>query len=507
MQRLPFSLTTVALFLSCALTSPLAAQAPAAKTSIRAGFAERDITPALGMEQPGGYGKSFHKTLHDPCKVRAAVFDDGQKKVALVGTDTLIIPRALVLAARKEIAARCGISAVMVGASHSHSSGPTGMVQPGEFDHASDLVKKLAYEKSSCADAGFLKHVQTQIVAAVCAADSALAPAKVGFGSGTEDKVAFNRRLRMKNGLSFSHPGKGNPDVLEYAGPIDPQVGVIGAWGADGKLLGAIVNYACHATTNPGGISANWIYYLEQTIQGALGTKVPVVFLQGASGDVTQVDNLDPRVNPPAEKWAQLVGGRVGAEAVKVLLTLEAGTNVMLDARAKVWPIPRRVPAPEKLKTALELVQKSEKEIGATEWTFAKETVLLDALIAKEPTVEVEVQAIQVGPAVFVSNPAEYFVQYGLDIKKGSKFPLTFPVELANGCAGYVPTEEAFGPKGGGYETRLTSYSNLEITAGRQMANTGISLANQMSPGPLFDRPKAPVGKPWTYGNLPPELK
>jgi len=54
------------------------------------------------------------------------------------------------------------------------------------------------------------------------------------------------------------------------------------------------------------------------------------------------------------------------------------------------------------------------------------------------PEAEVEVQAIQVGPVVLVSNPSEYFVQYGLEIKKGSKFPFTFPVELANGCTGYV---------------------------------------------------------------------
>ena len=133
---------------------------------------------------------------------------------------------------------------------------------------------------------------------------------------------------------------------------------------------------------------------------------------------------------------------------------------------------------------------------------------MLDAVAQARPEIEVEVQAIQVGPAVFVSNPAEYFVQYGLDIKMGSKFPFTFPVELANGIVGYVPTEEAMGPNGGGYETRLTSYSNLEVSAGRQFANTGIALANEMTPGAVPQPPPAPPFRaPWAYGNLPPELK
>ena len=99
-------------------------------------------------------------------------------------------------------------------------------------------------------------------------------------------------------------------------------------------------------------------------------------------------------------------------------------------------------------------------------------------------------------------------MQYGLDIKQGSQFPFTFPVELANGIVGYVPTEEAMSPGGGGYETRLTSYSNLEVTAGRAMANVGIELANQMTPSPIPSPPPAPPFRgPWDYGNRPPELQ
>jgi neutral ceramidase len=491
-----------------AIAAARGAESAGPELPFKVGFAERDITPELGMEQPGGYGKSYHRSFHDPCKVRAVVFDDGRTRVALVGVDGGFIYRPVVEACRAAIRQRCGIppEAVLVGASHSHSSGPLGIVQPGQYDHASAFVQSLAYEKSSCADPRYLAAVEREIVEAVCQADAGRVEARAGVGVGCEDQVAFNRRLRMKNGRTYTHPGQGNPDIVGYAGPTDPAVGVIGAWDTEGKLLGCVVNFACHATTSPGGISANYIYYLEQTIRGAMGAECVVVFLQGFAGDVTQVDNLSPYAHPSPERWARLVGGRIGAEAVKVLLSMEPGSLAPLEARSKVLHIKRRVPSPERVRRSYEIVKKDPKEAGATDWAFAKEIVLLDALVAKSPVEEVEVQAVQLGPAVLLANPAEMFCQYGLDLKAASPFPITFPIGYSNGFVAYVPTEEAFGEHGGGYETRLTSCTNLEVTAGRQIVEASLELARMLTPGAVPAPPPAPPFR-GPRPAVPPELE
>ena len=478
---------------------------------LKVGFAERDITPELGMEHSGGYGKGpLFQTTHDPCKVRASVFDDGKQRVAMVGIDAAHVRRPLVEAVRKAVHERCSIApeAILISASHSHSSGPIGFILPGEYDHASPLVKSLAYDKSSCADPKYLQQVEKQVIDAICAADRSRAEALCGVGKGIEDKVAFNRRFRMKNGVTFTHPGQLNPDIVEPAGPTDPEVGVVGVWNKDGKCIGCVVNYPCHGTCNPdNGASANWIYYMEQTIRGAMGKDCIVVFLQGSCGDVTQVNNLDPNVFPGPEDWSRLVGGRIGAEVVKVLVSMSRGTLGPVDVKSKTLEIKRRVPNSERLKKALELVQQPIEKVGPTAWTFAKEIILVDAKAAKEPVVPVEVQAIQVGPVVFLGNPAELFVQLGLEIKIKSPFKFTFPVGLANDYVAYVSTEEAFGPHGGGYETRLTAYTNLEVTAGTKIVVASVELARQMKPGVLSEPPKAPPfhGQPWDYGNVLPE--
>ncbi len=175
------------------------------------------------MEQPGGYGKTYHRTLHDPCKVRASVWDDGKTKAAVVGIDALLIRRETVDIVRAEIERRCGIpgTSILIGASHSHSSGTIGMAI-----RASSIMPRRKCRtwptQNVVRRSEVFEIVEQQLVDAVVAADAGRVPALVGVGKGIEDKVAFNRRFRMKKRTYDDAPSAGEPGHRRScrAGPI-----------------------------------------------------------------------------------------------------------------------------------------------------------------------------------------------------------------------------------------------------------------------------------------------
>jgi neutral ceramidase len=479
---------------------------------MKVGFHSADITPAIGMEAPGGYLKAYIKAIHDSLKVRAAVFEEGRETLAFLGIDTCYLQSAQIRnEIRHQVESRCGIPGdhLLIAASHTHSGGPACGLLPDEWADAPEPVKELLLNHSVRADPLYCEWVVQQSVTALCEAHRKQEEAILSAGNGHEDQVAFNRRFRMTNGQVYTHPGKGNPEIVGPAGPIDPEVGVLAAWNARGELLGCLVNYACHATTFGAGVSADYIYYLDKTIQAVMGAGAAVIFLPGAAGDVTQVDNGSLREREFGERSSRFVGTRIGAEVVKVLVTATPGDLSPLSAATKVLRLKRRPPSPARLEVSRKLVEEGLRTgERSTAWTFAKELLMLQYLIEKEPEVDVEIQAFQIGPVVFLANPAEYFCESGLAIKRASPFPLSYVVTLANGCVGYVPPEEALAPAGGGYETVLTSYSNLEPSAAARIAAASLELAGRLTPGalpqpPQIERPQ----EPWSYGVLGPELE
>jgi hypothetical protein len=64
------------------------------------------------------------------------------------------------------------------------------------------------------------------------------------------------------------------------------------------------------------------------------------------------------------------------------------------------------------------------------------------------------------------------------------------------------------GPKGGGYETRLTSYTNVEPKAAATFIRTSVSLSQRFTPGAMPEPKRAPkFTGPWDYGNVPAEIR
>jgi len=470
---------------------------------MKVGFASADITPALGMECPGGFSKAYHQKLHDPCCAKAMVIEDDHEVVAFVGLDTLSVKHSVVETARQMIQDKAGImgAAVMVGASHTHAGGPIVGAFPGAFSHAFDpeFCEDLSLNNSTAANPDYCRHVARQIGTAVIEAFNKREEAGLAIGRGEEATVAFNRRFWMQDGTQMTHPGKGNPDINEPAGPVDPEVGVLSAWRPDGSFLGCLVNFTCHGTTGNGGASADWIYWLRRTIVNGMGGG-EVVFLNGACGDVTQVNNQSLQESEFGEKWSRRVGQKVGAEALKALAMAEPSELGPLAARQTFIKIKTREVPEERFQEALDFL-KSDPAEGWDKW-WAREVVLLHEFNKVEPEVSAELQALQVGPVVFLSNSGEYFCQFGLNIKQRSPFPFTYVVELANGCIGYVPTPEAMGAQGGGYEPRMAMSSKLVPEAGGMIEDASVALAESLTPGAAPVPPQiAQAAKAWDAGS------
>jgi len=438
----------------------LCAGAAAAQNAgvFKAGFARVDITPAPGCQIPGGFSKNLAEGVHDPLYVEATVLMSGGVELAIVGVDALFTPDDIVAEARGLAESACGVPGpnILIGASHTHNGGP-----------ATDCL-------GSDRDPAYCHRLAEAIAKAVSDARAGAVDAQLGAGVGHEDSVSFNRRFKMKDGTEKTHPGRMNPDIVEPAGPMDPDVAVIAVENMQGELLGCIVNHALHGTVIGGSkLSADWIGYMRQTIRGGVGRDVGVVFLNGACGDVTQVDNRNPRPPEFGEAWARRIGMTLGAEALKVIARMEYSADVPLAVTAESLDLPIRDLAESD--EALVARETPASGLGAAQnEAYLREAALVRARKAESPTARIEVQAMRIGPAAIATNPTEYFCALGLAIKNGSPWKPTLVAELANGYAGYSPTKEAF--TGGGYEVRTARSSFLAPGTGEEMAAAAVRL-------------------------------
>ena len=472
------------------------------RVMIKAGFYEADITPSVGMERPGNYFKDFIQDIAEELKVYATFLTDGTTRIALVSVDTCSIGPQIYPAVKAVLPDML----IVLSPTHLHNGGPSGNIEIADF--YSPLAKRLLTEETIQGNPDYVKLIIRQIISAIRMAEKRTEEVELSFGKGSVEGVTFNRGFKMKNGHRATHPGKGNPQIVEPFEPIDTEVGAVGFWRkSDESFLGCLINFSCHGTcASIGGVNTDWPGQAIRTIRAVMGEKCGVTYLYGCAGDITQIDNQSLSPIEVGPRYSQKVGVSVGAEVLKILMRAPKGEISTFRSFEEKMQIFYRKPSPRRIAEAMEIIKLNQK---GTAFNFAKEIIIVGEKTAHSDGTEITLQTIQLGPLAIVTMPGEVFCGVALAIKAASKFPFTWVSSLANGSIGYVPTAAALDPeRGGSYETRLTSGTCTRPDTADRLVAKSTEILSRLTPGAVPTGPLIkPVDKIWDYGSNLPELE
>ncbi len=369
------------------------------------------------------------------------------------------------------------IENMMASATHTHSSGTACSVFQSDPDPE------------------YLEFLRIRIADAIIRANHNLAPARIAWGSGLEPSQVFNRRWKLKAGADAKNPfggmdkvrmnpGFDNPDVVEPAGPIDPEVPVVCVQSLDGKPIGLLANYSLHYVGGTGGpeVSADYYGIFGERMAELIGgndSEVPFLAMMsnGTSGDINNVNYGGTR-SKHMDPYAKMkeVANVVAAEVYKVYQNLEFKDWVELSSAQSEITLSSRRPDAQELQRAKDIMAAAEgPNMKTIEEIYARETVHMNEFPAEEDLI---LQAFRIGDLAIAAIPCEVFVEIGLKIKAESPIAQTFTISLANGYNGYLPTPQHHA--WGGYETWRARSSHLEVEASVKIEAAIMDLLNQL---------------------------
>lgn len=417
-----------------------------------AGFAEVELAPEPGTLKGGSNGEARGESTLDPVCARAAVFESGAERFGLVALDTALVNAELTAWIRERAERDHGFpgARLMVAATHNHS-GP--------------LVPMDGAPRGEA----WLQRIVERAARAVGEAYAARKEASIGHARGVEFAISFNRRVIMRDGTVRTHGSFKDPKALALEGPVDPEVGVLAARGKDGKLLGALVNFACHPTHhwNDPLFSADYPGALARALKEK---GVPVtVFLQGASGNISHGDPRALAPQPTKEEMGAALD-RVVEAAIKKMAFM---VKPRLAAASRVVSLPFRRPGPEEIKGKARGAQRFE-DPGHYD---SRIPGMLKAIEAKGGVERAEIQLFRLGDVVLASLPGEFFAELGLRLKEGAHPDRAWVVGYANAYIGYIPHKEAFAR--GGYETTFGPPSFMAPETGDLAVDAALELIRE----------------------------
>jgi hypothetical protein len=283
-------------------------------TSLRAGAARQDIT----REKP-------KVPVNDALFAKALVFDNGKTKVVIIAIDLGGVNSDFVAKVRQRVQDELQIKGqnVLINASHNH--------------HTQGQVAKDVIERA---------------VSAVKIAAENMVPVTIGVGVGRENRITMNRRIRLKNGKSWTirRAIPCPPDAeIASVGPFDPEIGILRVDRLNGETMAVVYNFAGHAyggVPNK-GVTADFPGFASGIIEENLGSDVIALFLQGAAGDITTILYKDVNTPRPTE----ILGKMLGLSTLKATKKIQTKNEDTLKVVTENIKLPRRTDIPERIKS------------------------------------------------------------------------------------------------------------------------------------------------------------
>ena len=423
--------------------------------NFRAGAGTTDITPKSPLANYNNT-RCQRDASASPLCCHAVVFDDGDTAGAIVSIDVTFVDRSLLLAIRDRCEQTTGIpgSTIVIGATHTHAA-------PASCP---------SFLSGALPDPSFVGFLIDRTAAAVKTAHDEMRPALIRPASCPAPGYERNRRLLRPSGGVVMLGADNADDSYPPTGPIDRQMQLLAFTSTDGTPFAIVVNYACHNNCVSGIYHADIGGRIGDALRELYGEDLVTPFLEAPCADT--IWQGPPGGPDRGDELARLIGE---AAATRIHAALGAALPSPVDRvviRSTLQDYPDR-PWADSTFCRDDCRGSSEEMRAQQRRRYDPEEA---AVIARgETTCAIELTGISFGDAAIVTNPAELFVEFGIEIKERSPFAVTLVSELTNGYCGYVGPESAFDQ--GGYEVQRTVHTcRLSKESGRHMTDASVEL-------------------------------
>ena len=433
---------------------------------MQAGSSVRTINCELGDDFAGQLHRRFCEGIRDDLEANVLYLADDHLALLLVSLDLAgLFEPDYVSEVRAVVGAAAGVPErhVILTSTHTHDG-------PDTLGLLHDSPKNDAY----------LARLQEWLAEAAGEAASRARPARFGWAQG-EAQVGYNRRLCWADGSHTMYGDAMRPDFAGLEGPDDPTHTVCFAVDEDDQYIGVMHANCCHATCIGSATlaSADFPGEARRLLRETLGEHLPVLYLQGASGDIAPWNELGAVRRWDGERRLREVGALLAGETLRLLHEATPVADPVFSHNWEDLTLSVRLPTDSALAHARQVVAEGEEGAGRSQYILAHSGVLrLQEEFEAIPSESLAIHAVRIGGYAMLTDPCELYCQFGLETRRRSPAEVTAIVQLADGFSGYCPTIP--GLMGGGYSGDAIYWSRLEPYAGYKIVETSARLVNQL---------------------------